>query len=980
MRTIGQIVQVKYGSQDITDHVISYERSQKMCTSVDTLNIVLSPDCGQSLHPWDVIKIYEDGGLKGTYYINDGGLQQPDGSFIVAGQDNSKRLVDYFIVDEYKIDYQTDSRYWIEKFLTEVGVEYEFTTDSYGSLLSNNTVLGRMSAYEQILYLLQISCWFMYFNHTGTAIIGEIEPDLSQPKGTAGLSFLTAAKIIKHDGMLRNRVVVWGATDPITSGTIFSDVSTITPWNYDDADLRAIVIANSYIPTQAAADGIAIEALNAFAKITVEKHLELAGERNWHIGDPVRALGGVGVVTTQGAVFSATTGYRSKFVLDERCPRLYAYWNPGGYVYIGTETSGVWRKHLLQDPVWSSYCSGLPSGDFGISDLFVMGDTKSIVCMSGNAYYDPGIGFDSASGYIMNDVSGSGGYWGQIIIPPLETFDGSGFPYIVESGIKSRAVIHDKISNNIRILVDTYSGDNYPCYSDLVSGFVFNSTVSLSGGIWVVDRGINNLSGCRTWVLDYSPSGIVASGESPIYDPFSVDTFSGVVLVSSYPVYFPAIDPSGFTYSCWDCRGIDIENDGKNDFISIVIPPYIKPIYAYPEKIEFLGYYRYPMGNEYLGIRDIYIKIKFPLITVTTVGEERTIGERQHAWIQRVKVFYALPQLIYVNAQPIGYEVISEVVTNFNDYPWHAYWDPLETLTRPILYPYTPFALEPVTGHGLWVYDYGIWIPQEGNPAQGSFGENGGVYANQNGYGDDPFYVDLYWDIPQFATPSGYYSQCRVFRRDIIESGQMLSGLMVSGFPFTEIISGMYPLRLDISSVSPLITIQDIGSTFNTFYSTPGGITQITPSAGIPGLGTDVYDFRYASFTAAASGMSLSGYKNIIFTTQSGFNSTSSILLTPTDLYNSPVDASILTSGIPIVLSGAPDMIETSNFAFPNQYVFVSTSGEPNPSGNSYRFYQKNPSGFISSGVQFGLSGGFVEYPSGLPNSRITIIRLEDLI
>ncbi len=58
--------------------------------------------------------------------------------------------------------------------------------------------------------------------------------------------------------------------------------------------------------------------------------------------------------------------------------------------------------------------------------------------------------------------------------------------------------------------------------------------------------------------------------------------------------------------------------------------------------------------------------------------------------------------------------------------------------------------------------------------------------------------------------------------------------------------------------------------------------------------------------------------------------------------------------------SGFAERIETTNYVYPGQYVFVTTSGD-NPS-----FFQKdNDSMFFDS-------------YSGLPDSRATIIRVDD--
>ncbi len=516
-------VEVRHNGIDITRHVFSYEREHKICTGIGTLKLVTAPALAGTFAPWDAVRIYEDGIFKCEYYVSDSTVSQPASVVEVTCQDNSKRLSDYFISDSYVIDYPSYSRDWIIEFLNQAGVSYEFTTEDRGNLLSNNTSLGLVSAYDQILSLLQISGMYMYFSGDGIAIIGSLNTDLASPSYSLNKQDIISISVVKNDNMLRNRAVVWGSTDPATGDWVFSDKSKITPWNFGSKDLRTVVISNSNIPNVATADDIAFKVLNEFAQITVEKHLEITGARDINLGDVVKVttdiFKGKGLVTTYGSSMNSK-GLVTRVILDERCPRLFAFFNFGDYVYAGTTESGIWRKHLSYDNLWGNFSTGLPSQE-GVSDLFVRGGEALAVLFSGGAYY--------------TDTSSPN--W-DLIEYPEQTAPGSGAgPIIISDGFMSRAVVIDKSTNHGRVLLDNYHG---PSISGILVGDApnFGDYHAMYSGRFGDGFDPSDAFGSRAWVAD------TLNGQVQKMYPISV--FGGN-----------------------DVIGVDIENDGRNDYVSV---------------------------------------------------------------------------------------------------------------------------------------------------------------------------------------------------------------------------------------------------------------------------------------------------------------------------------------------------------------------------------------------------------------------------
>lgn len=529
-------VQVKLNDTDITSSVISYTREHKICTSIGTLDVTIDRGSGLSFSPWDSVKIFENGNFKVEYYVSDFVDDIPAGTFSVRCQDNSKRLVDYFISESYTIDYPSYTRYWIEKFLDDAGVNYEFTTDSQGNLLSNFTALGMATAYEQIIQLLQLSGWYMYFNGNGKAIIGKFNQNLSPVAGRLNEEDdILDISVIQDDKMLRNRVVVLGAYDPIFSSYATADISVNTPWNYDSKDKRSIVISNSNIPNRSSAYGIANQLIKEFSRITVEKHILCADAKDFSLGDVLkvssRAYNGKGIVTTYGTNMDSG-GLTTSLILDERCPRLFGYFNFGDYVYVSTFGDGIWRKLLQYDHTWHDFSDGLDQ--LAITDLHISNGLFTSVGTSGEMYYN-----------LSDDTA-----WSKLEVESLLSVPPSGITTLSSgetnqytysySGIMGRATILDRDSARILYAVDNASGINYGDYKMMLSGIIFSHQVLdysqylYSGQIW--SGGVNTFRG---WILEYDPV-------------FDRTTSSPIHVSGNYTI-----------------KTFDIETDGRFDYVSV---------------------------------------------------------------------------------------------------------------------------------------------------------------------------------------------------------------------------------------------------------------------------------------------------------------------------------------------------------------------------------------------------------------------------
>ena len=460
---------------NITNYLVSYRRDDNLCDSTSMIDIVLSNDCPHVFNFSDELIIHENGNKKGTYSINNIVETLPTYTKTITGTNSQLNLEYHFITEKYFIvdTPLLKSRYWMEKFLIEAGVSYNFTVAGDGEFLPDDIVLGGTLAIDVVRQLLQYSGWYLRYDENGTAQIGTLEYDSNYYSNSITDSTILELKTLENDAFLRNRAVVWGMGSLDTdSGWVFADISTQTAWNYDSNDKRTVVLSNSYISDYATALSLARKMLTEFTKPNFVKTVKIAGFVNTFVGDRVRLnsskLGAICSVTTMSVEFGSN-GSMTTLGLDERCPRMIGYFNYGGYVYAGTEDYGVWRKPLKYDPTWEQDSVGL--GNIHVSDLSIHAGLFSCVAASGL--------------YIRSPETVT---WSKIT------------PYILESGIA--------VTDSVCTATTVHRGRNVAhslfTYADALSGWGFSPHI-------VIDNP-------RSWLIETQPNGI------SITYPIVVDT------------------------------------------------------------------------------------------------------------------------------------------------------------------------------------------------------------------------------------------------------------------------------------------------------------------------------------------------------------------------------------------------------------------------------------------------------------------------
>lgn len=397
IKKIGDLIDYHYT-------IIEYTREQDICTGVGTLDFTM-PGNETTPEMWESLRFNTQGAPLAQYNVISIEKKIPENVWLVSCQDDSIRLVDYFIDQTYEITYPSSSLYWIEKFLTDAGIEH-YEVPSTSVMMSENTSLGMTSAYDAITQLCQMNGWAFYFDlvedpenpdvYYPTCIIKKfsITEESLNHYAVIRPNRVTELGYNKSDKMLRNRAVVWGAGDPDTGAWIYADTSTMTPWNRPNGDYRTIVYSNSAIKTFGIAYNLAAKILNEFSQTIPEKHIsgfynydDWWNYEEWryctdaeilekgyylHLMSLVRAYSDKHHIYVSGRIthitenMSKESGVTFTYILDHRCPRLFGYADWNDYVYIGTDGAGVWRK-FVYGSTWNNYSTGITN--LNIKDL-----------------------------------------------------------------------------------------------------------------------------------------------------------------------------------------------------------------------------------------------------------------------------------------------------------------------------------------------------------------------------------------------------------------------------------------------------------------------------------------------------------------------------------------------------------------------------------------------------------------------------------
>jgi hypothetical protein len=330
-------ITIELNGEDVTKYLLEYSREHQVCTGIHLATMKFGyRDLDVNL--WDEIILYEYDTKIAKFYVAK--IDKPANENLVSLelQDMSKKMSDYLIdevIDLSKPKWQAipealKVKYWIQYFLDLAGIDVRFEVSDDGGTMGINSTLGMQMLYDQILTLLQMAGWYYYFDPDGTCVI-----DTLSIKKSYGNNYdykLLNSQILNieqnlDDSQLRNLAVVWGNSNP-QYPLVYVYKKRGTSWQIDNDDWRAVVLSNHSIYSLADANKLAKQILDTFSPMVKEKTVTFINDPGISIGELVYidsdVYNGVGRATTVSVECSAK-GMVHKAILDQRCPRLFAY-------------------------------------------------------------------------------------------------------------------------------------------------------------------------------------------------------------------------------------------------------------------------------------------------------------------------------------------------------------------------------------------------------------------------------------------------------------------------------------------------------------------------------------------------------------------------------------------------------------------------------------------------------------------------------
>jgi hypothetical protein len=379
--------ELKRGSDDLSPYVISYEREHKVCSGTGSFSVNLSPNLPYDIIQGNQLNLKEDGTTVAKYYVETKERTDRELVTTLRAVDGAKWLRDYFIAEVLETDIDHYAKYWAKKILDKAKISYNFQTPNDGVKMEAVMTLGLQSAYDSLTTICQQNGWFFYFNSSGTCIIDNITFQPSGFSDTFGTTDVLEISTQINDERVRNRAVIWGGTDINNNEWIFTDRFVKTPWTRNKHDKRTVMVSNAAIGTKTIANEMAKKLLDEYQYPEHKKVIEVHGFKNISLGQGIRVkhdyYSGVGMVTSY-KVTASNNGARTQVTLDERCPRLFAYFRPwdfwpwdfppytpyyfGEYIYIATHGNGIKRK-TLEGSTWVDFSAGL--GGLYVRDLYI---------------------------------------------------------------------------------------------------------------------------------------------------------------------------------------------------------------------------------------------------------------------------------------------------------------------------------------------------------------------------------------------------------------------------------------------------------------------------------------------------------------------------------------------------------------------------------------------------------------------------------
>ena len=313
--------------------VISLRMEQDICRLAQTCTVEVKSVSGAHIYnPGSPLVISINGTPRFTGYIES--ATKSHAGYIIEGMDKMKLAIDTFITDEVRVTEELDAGYWLDYWLTQVGI----TTS--GPVETGRDIPITLPDEEGWIYIsvgdIILEC-LAYAGGGYTVIVdGDGVAQIGEKTIGASSHALNCIRFSRSqdDSWYRDRVVVFGTTSGswVDDEWVSGEVTIVAEAGSGD---RTIVLSSSYVQSQAAAEDLANDILNFFDEYLDVKRCLIEGDKSVWLGDAASVsefgYNGTGLVTSIETTVD-DNGFRMLVSLDEKCGYVWGAGKPYGQI------------------------------------------------------------------------------------------------------------------------------------------------------------------------------------------------------------------------------------------------------------------------------------------------------------------------------------------------------------------------------------------------------------------------------------------------------------------------------------------------------------------------------------------------------------------------------------------------------------------------------------------------------------------------
>ena len=323
-------------------NILSLRTKQNICSMAQTCVLeVVASGGAHTYNPGDELVIILGGISRFTGYVDSAVKSNPPGTYTINGTDKMKLALDWFVTDEVRVEEEKDAGYWIDYWLTLVGLT------TAGSIETGRTIPMTLPDEKGWQYRSVSDIVLECLGYAGGGYVVIIDGDgVAQIKEkTIGMSSYSLSPIrfsrTQDNSWLRDRAVVFG-----TSTGEWVDDEWVPGGTTVVAEVgsggNVVVLSSSHIQSQAIAEELAAEIRDFFnTNLDVKKCLVEGNANIWladsaSVSDSWSGYSGTGLVTSIETAVD-DRGFRQWVSLDEKCGFIWGFGEPYGQVMFAVE-------------------------------------------------------------------------------------------------------------------------------------------------------------------------------------------------------------------------------------------------------------------------------------------------------------------------------------------------------------------------------------------------------------------------------------------------------------------------------------------------------------------------------------------------------------------------------------------------------------------------------------------------------------------